>query len=45
MEAADHDGYGLGYADIHTTAANYRTEEEWIAWYRGWKRGQQEWPR
>ncbi len=42
---AEADGYRLGSHDIHTTPANYATGEEWIAWYRGWKRGQQERPK
>jgi molybdopterin biosynthesis enzyme len=45
IEIAESDGYRLGYHDVHTSPANYRTSEEWIAWYRGWKRGQQERPR
>jgi hypothetical protein len=45
IESAERDGYQLGLEDIHTTPANYRSGEEWIAWYRGWKRGQQERPR
>jgi len=45
IESAERDGYILGRADIHTTPANYRSGEEWIAWYKGWKRGQQERPR
>jgi hypothetical protein len=44
LGAAERDGYILGKADIHTSAANYRSGEEWIAWYQGWKRGQQERP-
>ncbi len=42
LEIAEADGYRLGSNDIHTSPANYRTGEEWIAWFRGWKRGQQE---
>jgi hypothetical protein len=42
IEIAESDGYRLGRHDIHTSPANYRTGPEWIAWYRGWKRGQQE---
>jgi hypothetical protein len=40
-EIAEGDGFRLGSADIHTSPANYRTGEEWLAWFRGWKRGQQ----
>jgi hypothetical protein len=45
IEAAEREGYRLGFQDLHTTAANYRTGDEWIAWYRGWKAGQKERPR
>jgi hypothetical protein len=45
VEIAEGDGYRLGYHDTHTSPANYPTGAEWIAWYRGWKRGQQERPK
>lgn len=40
IEKADQDGYNYGIHNWHTTGAMYATGEEWIAWYRGWKRGQ-----
>lgn len=40
LEIADQDGYNRGIRNWQTTTAWYETGEEWIAWYRGWKRGQ-----
>ena len=45
LDSAENDGYQLGFEDIHTSSANYHSGEEWIAWYRGWKRGQAERPK
>jgi len=45
LDSAEADGYRLGFEDIHTSGANYRSGEEWIAWYKGWKRGQNDRPK
>jgi hypothetical protein len=39
VEIAESDGYRAGYRDIDTTNKTYATGAEYIAWYRGWKRG------
>jgi hypothetical protein len=45
LEIADMDGYNRGRHNWQTTTENFATGEEWIAWYRGWKRGQAERPK
>ncbi len=45
IETAESHGYNYGIHNWHTTGAMYPTGEEWIAWYRGWKRGQAERPK
>ncbi len=42
IEIAESDGYRCGSHDWQTTSANYATGDEWIAWYKGWNRGQAE---
>ncbi len=41
---AEAEGFLMGKADIghSNNPRQYRTAEEWIAWFRGWRRGQAE---
>jgi ribosome modulation factor len=39
IEAAIQAGFRDGKRGQQRCRANYRTSEEWIAWYAGWKRG------
>jgi hypothetical protein len=41
VEISESDGYRAGFYNQQGTDTTYRTGAEYIAWYAGWKKGQE----